>query len=179
MRLPKKLSGTHALVGWGNALIDWLMTDRLVSVVGGKLQQTTAGRVLTIDAGAGGGLKIERLALREVKDDYLVCRSWDGETEGDTDIYVAKSPKLRNSVTEETLDGTDYTYTYSASFVERVSTNTDDDTTETQKIVPRWIVGDEVFAIRTPTSIQTEDADDISLLDLNVDGRAWAAQSNG
>ena len=55
MRFPKKPFGNHPFVPWASSLIDWIMGDRLVSVVGGKLQQTTAGRVLTIDPGGGGG----------------------------------------------------------------------------------------------------------------------------
>jgi hypothetical protein len=181
MRLPKKLSGSSVVVTWGNSLIDWVTNDRLVSVVGGKLQQTTAGRVLTIDpGGGGGGLSITRLLVKEIKDDYLVCHSWDGTTEGTDPVYVAKNPKLRNSVTEETLDGVDYEYTYtttgSQAFVERVSVKTTDNSSETQRVVPRFILDDEIFAIDAQTSIQTEAAEDITLIDLNLDARAWAAQ---
>jgi hypothetical protein len=181
MKIPGRLSGSNALVGWLNRLVEWLRSDRLVSVVGGKLQQTTSGRVLTIDKQAGGtGVEIVRLLVKEIKDDYLVCHSWDGTTEGTDPVYVAKNPKLRNSVTEETLDGVDYEYTYTTTgtqaFVERVSVKTTDNSSETQRVVPRFILDDEIFAIDAQTSIQTEAAEDITLIDLNLDARAWAAQ---
>lgn len=34
--------------------------------------------------------------VKSISNDYLVCRTWDGTTEGDTDLYVAKPYKLRH-----------------------------------------------------------------------------------
>lgn len=57
MRLPNKPTGDHPFVAWACNLIDWIASERLTAVVGGKLTQTTAGRVLTIDENAGGGIR--------------------------------------------------------------------------------------------------------------------------
>lgn len=185
MNIPGKLTGGHPLVNWLNRLVQWNQSDRLVSVVGGNLQQTPNGRVLVIASHAAISNPVTRLRVKEQFPDYLRCHTWDGTTEGTDDVLVAKPPKLRN-VDEETLDGTLYTYEYTNSgtdkYVERVSTNTDDDTEETQRIVPRFIDDDEIFAISAKTGMDDGDVDnpqDINLLDLNVDARAWTAQTDG
>jgi hypothetical protein len=48
------------------------------------------GGVVTIAAVA----PVQMLRLKSIQADYLTCRTWDGTTEGSTDILVAKSYKL-------------------------------------------------------------------------------------
>lgn len=178
--IPGPMSGTHPLAAWLNKLRRSVLARTPRPGIGYKLIETTTGYCQQIIPG-NGGIGISRLLFKEMQDDYIVCRSWDGTTEGTADIFVAKPPKLRNSVTEETLDGIDFEYTYTVTgadaFVARTSTNQDDDTTETQKVVPRYILDDEIFAIPASTGIETVDVETVALIDLNVDARAWAAQS--
>lgn len=183
MNLPEKLpeSGKYAgLFRWLNQLREAVTTLRPLPSHNVSVTHTRVGTAYVSTKGSDTTEAITWLLLHEVKDDYLICHSWDGETEGEDPVYVAKNPKLQNNVTEEELDGVDYEYTYTTTgahkYVERISTNTDTSTTETQRIVPRYIVGDEIRAISSKTGIETEDAEPISLIDLNLDARAWAAQ---
>lgn len=43
----------------------------------------------------GGGGGVVAMKIKSVSTAYLTCRSWDGTTEGGTDVLVAKPPALR------------------------------------------------------------------------------------
>lgn len=194
MRLPKKLDGSSPLVAWANNLIDWVQSDRLVSVVGGKLQQTVSGRTLTIDTGGGGApaaaVGVQRFRLKSIGTNVLVCRTWDGTTEGATDTFVAKPTKLQPRILYEYLDGRLWTYTYPSN-TQRVASSTGQPD-EQQNIVPRFLgamsftgpgpgfptvvyPGDEIFAAQFEDALFTADGvTPVYYQDLNVDGRAWA-----
>lgn len=125
---------------------------------------------------AEAGAELRRFRLKSVAGNYLVCRSWDGTTEGADDEYIAKPFKLRTNVTTEILDGITFTYSYNANNVQRTATSTD--ITEVQVITPRYIVNDEIFAFEAETGLQTVPtpptaAEDITLIDQNLDARAW------
>lgn len=78
--------------------------------------------------------------------DYLVCRTWDGETEtlGATDVLVAKPPLLRRSMFDGTVyNGIEYGYT---SAVQRIATAGGLD--ELQRIIPEYVLGDLIYAVR-------------------------------
>lgn len=183
MNLPQRLpeSGKWgALFAWLNQLRDAVDSQKPLPSHNVRVTHTRVGTGLLGVAQAEDGTSVVRLVFKEMQDDYIVCRSWDGTNEGTTDIFVGKPPKLRTSVTEETLDGTDFEYTYTVTgadaFVSRISENQSDNTTELQKVVPRYIIGDEIFAVSAATGIETVDAEAVALLDLNLDARAWAAQ---
>lgn len=178
MKIPGKLTGTHPLVNWLNKLEDWLLSDRLVSVVGGKLQQTTTGRVLTIDRNAGGvsaeGVALQMFRVKSITEtdegDYVTCRTWDGTNEGATDIPVAKPYKLRKSPWHNgsaIIDGVNVSYIYSTNVKRTASVPSG--YSEVQVVVPRYLVNDVIFAAETETGVT-----DASWLDINADGRAWA-----
>lgn len=184
MKLPQRLpeSGKWgALFAWLNQLRDAVDSQKPLPSHNVRVTHTRVGTGLLGVAAADEGTSVVRLVFKEMQDDYIVCRSWDGTNEGTADIFVAKPPKLRASVTEETLDGIDFEYSYvttgTEKYVSRTSTNQSDNTAETQKIVPRFIPDDEIFAIAASTGIETVDAESVSMLDLNVDARAWAAQA--
>ena len=54
--------------------------------------------------------------VKKHEDDYLVCHTWNGETEGDDEVLIAKNYLLRRSVFEyskngnKTRNGIRYTY---------------------------------------------------------------------
>jgi hypothetical protein len=112
-----------------------------------------------------------------MQDNYLVCRKWNGSTDGPADINIAKPPELKFSVTSETIDGVVYNYSgYSKTAQTRVSTAAGGGTPENEVIVPRYLVNSIIYAIAAPTFVQTIDVPPkpIAFLDLNVGGRAWS-----
>ena len=114
-------------------------------------------------------------------------------------VRIAKTAKLRNSITSETIDGTTFSYTYGASspytYVARLASATISGSSysEYQVVVPRYLDKDEVWAMEVNNSdiggiVAVSDliaslggpgsGTPITLLDLNLDGRAWAASAN-
>jgi len=118
---------------------------------------------------------IVQLVIVSVEDDHLVCHSWDGETAGNTDILVAKPYLLRRTPFDGgERDGVSYDYTSS---IQRTATK--DATTETQVIVPTYVADDVIYAARFTdggTDVVDDDYQRVSMIDMNVDGRAWAKQ---
>lgn len=101
--------------------------------------------------------------------DYLVCRAYSGGTESETDTHIAKPPKLRFSVTSATVDSTTISYSsYSTTNQTRVATA--GAVSEIQIITPRYLVNDIIFA----ASSSYTGVEDVTLIDMNMDGRAWA-----
>lgn len=136
-------------------------------------------KLIEVDLGSGGGGGASGpYRVKQVMGDYLVCVSWDGTTEGTDDVYIAKEWKHRNSLTGEIILGEDHTYTYEADVddlnvirhdaVPATSTTTD------ERIVPPWVLNEEVMAVTAKTGVVTEDEGmDVALL---VTGRScqWA-----
>ena len=58
-----------------------------------------------------GGVSSSQMKLVSVQEDHLVCRSWDGEVQGEDDVLVAKSWLLRRTPFDgKSRNGIDYTY---------------------------------------------------------------------
>lgn len=106
---------------------------------------------------------LARMRVRSVPDsgDHLVCRHYDGSSEGSEDILVAKPWTLRRTPWE----GGAITY---ASGQDRTVSG------EVQQIGPRpYTAGDEIVAARGVLGgIQTA-ADELVWIDLNLDARCW------
>lgn len=110
---------------------------------------------------------LQRMQIIGVLDDYLTCRTWDGETQGDTNILVAKPWSLRKTGWEnETRDGVTYS-DYMAGAQERTATEGED--SESQVVVITYMAGDEIYAVEADTGVTG-----CYLIDCNLDGRAWA-----
>lgn len=176
---PPRPTGTTPEARYAQWLWDSSNRNRIQDSAGSRTTRTTRG-FFTIPQKLPGGIKITTWHLKSVSDEYLVCRSWDGENEGTQDVKIAKPSKLRSSIDEETIDGTLVTYTnYDAENQTRhasagVAPNT---TEEDQVIVPRYLQDDVIYAVKAKTMAADEDGKDIALMDLNIDGRAWAATS--
>lgn len=92
--------------------------------------------------GVGGGGT--RYRVKAVYSTYLVCRTWDGTTEGTSDVYIAKPPHLRwyaSAWPGYTAVGAAITFAWSA-----LTGNIDGQrtaaasgaTTQTEIVVPVW-----------------------------------------
>ena len=121
--------------------------------------------------------------------DYIICRSWDGTTEGKTDVLIAKIPNLMcgpNAILQETIRGIVYNYQYLPTVVagvtayyKRVTTGSDGSATN-DLVIPDWTVNCVVFAksVQSPQSLflvnYAAPLKGITLLEESP--RYWAAQ---
>jgi hypothetical protein len=113
-------------------------------------------------------VSVSMYRLKAVGADTLTCRTWDGATEGGTDVTVAKNHKLRNSIASAVIDGVTVNYTYPTTTTRIASIGA---SSESQVVVPRYIVNDIVF-VTSPSG--GTGVSSVSKLDINADGRAWA-----
>ena len=111
--------------------------------------------------------------LKSVQDDYVTAHSWDGTTEGATNILIAKEYKIQCSLEGETIFGLTHTYTYDdgpdANNVQR--TNDDGTNSETEIVVPPWVVDEVIFAIPAQTDVL--DLDGVPLKLLLIRSSEW------
>lgn len=101
MQPPDKLRDPGRPANWLNKLLDYVISCRIVEGVGYRVNQTTRGVMLEIQPAVpsqpGEAGVIKQFRVKSVSYDYLVCREFDGTTEGSTDIWVAKQPNLRRT----------------------------------------------------------------------------------
>ena len=109
--------------------------------------------------------------------DYVLGHTWDGSTEGESAIKIAKPYMLRRTpFDEKTVHGITYTYLTN---IRRLAVY--DTEEEYQVIVPSYGVGDMIYALSIANAY-LKDPGGTTLtgttwLDLNVCGRAWAEES--
>lgn len=135
------------------------------------IQQRAAAAAATVP-------EVRQFKIGEILPDYLVCLPWDGTTLGAAVTYVARPPTLRASATSRNGvtfsavndDGTQRTATAGAD-------------SETQVIIPSYLVGDVIYAVRNvrgglgvSRSAGGEEKP-VAWLDMNVDGRQWAKEA--
>lgn len=121
--------------------------------------------------GAGGG-KVEQSKVVSVFSDYLTCISIRSGTSTGTYFAVAKPYKLRRAPFHgQTINGITWTYSTDGS---RLAT--DSSLSQTEIIVPRYTEGSDLIYIINAdhTEIADGSGEEITKIDANVDGRAWA-----
>jgi len=110
---------------------------------------------------------VQRYRVKTNSFQYLICRTWDGTTEGSTDVYVAKPPHLRVAV------GTDFT--------QRTVTATPDGggsaVPATETVTPAYSTNSEIFAYEpeggTGVVTITTPNTAVTWLDINAEERQW------
>lgn len=129
--------------------------------------------------------QVQRFRIVTVAKDWLVCRTWDGTALGETDVYVAKDPMLRGSVTA--FDTATYSG-YNSTYTERTSSISGQDD-ETQVVVPKYLTtadtGDDnvrdIYAARNPgggTGVYRDEAQTVELEWLEIrPARMWAKKN--
>lgn len=181
---PGKLMGRatgNALIRFRNALLN------LRFEVGDQsaIEFSDQNAMLTLDRNllrSAVGSAIAMYELQSVQANWLTCRSLTiaangARTVGGEDILVAKQFKLRQSITSEVIDGLTVNYTYAdsdfANQVIRTAVVADDSGVQEQQIVvPRWIMGDIIFAATLEHTGVYNGAVELTVLALE-DGRAW------
>lgn len=121
---------------------------------------------------AGGGTP-RKLSLVSVNDDYLLCNPFgpDG-TPLDINLYVMKPWTLRRTPWDGTgPDASGISYAYTSDSARNATMGS---VTESQLITPNYNTGDIVYAILASETFRLTNGKSTSLMDLNLDGRAWA-----
>lgn len=174
------------MVDWMRKLLAACLSCKILPGIGYKVRQTTSGTVLEIVPGNGKASSgPQAYRFKSMQDDYLVCRTWDGTTEGATDVNVAKPTLLRFSLSTRTVAGQVLTFSqYNLTNQTRISML--NSSPELEVIIDRYEVDDVIYAQAAETFVEFWDGstvDDefnpvltsVALIDLNIDGRYWGS----
>jgi hypothetical protein len=132
---------------------------------------------------AGASSAISQFKISDDMGDYWSCYTWDGTTLGSTFVKVAKPYKLRCStgaIQIEVVRGSTlyYQYSYASGIYTRSVFGNVNMTTqsllERDVINPSPLVNDIIYAASGFSTLSPSTLTDVTYLDLNVDGRAWA-----
>jgi hypothetical protein len=157
---PPRVAGSGPFATWAKWVEDQLLNRGvMVDVPGLRFQQTTNGIVPILSRQFGGGgapVSVNRYLLQSVQGDYLTCQ----ELNSAALVYVAKEQLIRNSLTQEIIEGVLYNYTYEAgpattppiSNTVRVAT-VGGTLIERCIVTPEWAVNQEVWAIQADTGL--------------------------
>lgn len=125
-------------------------------------------------------IRFPQFIITEVKDKWLVCRTYsssDGEGSdevvGTTDILVAKPERLRPNETRIMSNGGTVSYSAYSNNSQR-RTATFGTYSMTQIVVENYRVDDLLHGLPVlHTDVFDDDGKELTIVDLNVDGRAW------
>ena len=124
----------------------------------------------------------QQMQVVQVKKDYFTAEISDSNGTGGTLVNVALPHLLQQTHYEEKeIQGflrRNISYEYKTN-VTRTATNADDEDEE-QVIVPSYEVGDVIIAfagISGGTNVLDENDETVIWMDMNIDGRFWAASS--
>lgn len=165
--------------------IAWLVKNGSPTV-GKALQKITdnSTQLIKVMFGSGGGgtsSDVEQFRFKSEHDDYLICHTWDGVTEGATDVIIAKIYLLRYSVTSRALRAAVHTYTYDRALRVRTDSITDAGLSEKQWVIPGWATNDLIYAMKLKSPlllIGDFSTGTISATHLALDdGRAWCRKT--
>lgn len=152
-----------AAVKKGDPIYAQMFNDLLAAV-----NQLSRGNALPSQIYGGPARGLIQMIIADVsEDDYLICNTWDGTTQGTIPIVVAKPYLLRNLAAWSA-----YTYTY---LNPQQRTSNDGATDEDQTVTPLYVVDDIIYCQATNfTNIGDGVTTDMKLIDCNLDGRQWA-----
>jgi len=178
---PNPPAGSSHERDWMRRLIAACRASRIVPGRGYKLHPQTNGTMLNLIGEPGAGIRISTYRYKSHEEEHIICRSWNGTTEGTEDVKIAKPHELRYSIESAEIGAVFVTYSgYDVLGQQRIATPSGG-TAETQLITPRYIPDRLIFAVSAFTDVTIEgdipeDDEELTLIDLNVGGRAWAAQ---
>jgi len=119
-----------------------------------------------------------RMRVKNTSDfgDYIVCRTWNGTTEGTKDILVALPYLLqRTPFHGQTRNGVTYGY-----ITNRRRTANNGTEVLTEGVTPSYVLSDEIWAVLAGSGgsgvVEEGTGKPARWLDKNRDGRAWAIE---
>ena len=182
--LPKPLTASDSLSRWLMQLREAVRRAQVRDSEVIKATETVEGTHLRLtQRGGGSGAALRQLRLRQIQNDYLICRTFQNATLGTEDVYVARDPELRLSrfhgqAVVYSSDGdvftASFTYQSPTKRIKTIGT-----VAETQVILPYYLVisgnGDRASII---TAMESSDATGIigpeGPIDLvELTQRAW------
>lgn len=188
MQWPDELRGQDRASHWLNKLLRKCKASFIEDSPQIRCNRGTHGTTLELTENAikqpGESGVITQYRVRSVANDHLVCREFDGTTEGSTDVLIAKPYNLRRTgwhgiaVTYmlEPYPGAPatmtITYTYVTAVYRTASVSVGGAAgTEHQVIIPRYVANKSVIfasGVANGTGVSGTE-----LVDINADGRAW------
>lgn len=185
IRPPKRLIGNGALEQWLNQLLRFVESRQVISSPSNSVEESSRGISLRSKGGGGSSspISIQAYHFKQSFGDYFLTQ------EGTS---IAKCPRLRNSIGQQTIYGTIVNFFYPHNVANdnlyglyRIASVPNVGTTENEGVTPQFLVNDLIYAIQMTTGVVSESADTsqpvgtpIGWLDLNLDGRAWTRFSN-
>lgn len=156
--------------------------NQLADAIAVPLQGMNSPMQNTPYASDTGSLAVQLKITANSSRDYLTCTSWDGTTLG-TEVVIVAKPYLFQSLKwnglTRTIGGNVIRLNWTA--VDTLTaTKVSDSTTEQWKVTMDYAVGDIIYAIGTIQNgldayyVDRSTQIFIQLIDLNIDGRAWA-----
>jgi len=174
----------------------WTELNKVIDVLrslvpkGGRGIRITSGvngSTYSVEAERAKAFQVQQYILVSIQNDFYTCYEWDGTTAGTTEIYIARPFEHRVSnfngrTIDYSSDGDVFSATYSYTSATK-RTKTISGTAETQVLIPLFkaafhiiyaIETDSTFTVGPSNTPLTDPNDEpITLLDLNLDGRAW------
>lgn len=150
------VDSAHVPIGWVDSQTD--AANKVAHVR--QILRTDLLQLATV------GSAVTTYRFKSMGDDVINCKLWDGTNELGSLVEVNKPWKLRFTVTAETVDTVPITYDAHSAANQTRDAHVGVDS-ETQVIVPRYLVNDIVYAVDDPLDPGVK-------IDINIDGRAWA-----
>lgn len=187
MDFPSEPNFTSPMGNWLRKLLRACIASRIKQGRGYSVKTSPLGTILEIEASSGGGGSgssiIDAYKLVTMAANHITCRPYTDTGDATTPVPIAKPYYLRYSRSQVTVDTITINYTYDAidsPNAQRVASS--GFATQKEIIIPRYKVGDIIYAVRFPEGLSATDdlalESNTHLLDLNVDGRAWARKYN-
>lgn len=142
------------------------------------LQMSDANCLLSVGGGfgSGGGSSgsgsLTKMRIFSVQGDYLQCNDTAGNS-----VNVAKPPLLRFSMTTRTINGYNYTYSYSLPNSRSITGTTNPGVFAVAEIIePEYLVGDIIYAQNADHTDVFVSGQELPLIDTNIDQRGWVME---
>lgn len=173
--LPPRPTGSGPDAVFMQWVYDTFVMLRMQETPDASTSRTTRGFQVIPNKGGGGGISLSTYRFKSMGTNHIVCRTWNGTTEGSSDVKIAKPPEMWFSVTSETLRGETISYS-SYDLVNQTRLASKPGLVfETQLITRKYEVNDIIWACAARTFV-TVGSEVLSLIDLNRGARAWMAR---
>lgn len=176
MNIPRKMKSGSAMAREWNRMVDALRSMRPSQGSGTLLTHTPHGTIhnsgFRRSSAGSPSVSATRMRIKSIGQNSYTCRTWDGTTEGSSDITVAKPPEMRG-ISSETLDSVSISYDYDGDTTYTTRTASWSGGSEDQGIVPRFASSNtEIWATQPDGGTGVSS---VTWIDINVAARAWAA----
>lgn len=118
-----------------------------------------------------------QLILRSVQVSFMICDTFIDGVSGDS-VLVAMPYFLRGADVWDGETRGSITYSYPIPSLSQRRNASKDGQTELQTIVPGYGVGDILMAASAEIGYTTQGGEEVTMVDLNVDGRMWATSAD-